>query len=66
MLSYIVGLLNLIESYVDAINSGAVPDIENTWETVARQENARQRDKIVNVCFFNDNPHLYSRNTKKT
>jgi hypothetical protein len=39
-----------MESYVDAINSGAVPDIQNTWDAVAKQENARQRDIIVNVC----------------
>lgn len=59
------GFLNLIESYVDAINTGAVPDIQSTWESVARQENARQRDRIVNVsihCYGFLIPQEYKKN----
>eukprot|EP01127_Copromyxa_protea_P018100 TRINITY_DN5623_c0_g1_i1.p1 TRINITY_DN5623_c0_g1~~TRINITY_DN5623_c0_g1_i1.p1 ORF type:complete len:705 (-),score=131.73 TRINITY_DN5623_c0_g1_i1:77-2191(-) len=41
------GFLYLMEGYVEAINSGAVPDIQTTWDAVAKQENARQRDLIA-------------------
>eukprot|EP01127_Copromyxa_protea_P000187 TRINITY_DN1017_c0_g1_i2.p1 TRINITY_DN1017_c0_g1~~TRINITY_DN1017_c0_g1_i2.p1 ORF type:complete len:1074 (+),score=388.28 TRINITY_DN1017_c0_g1_i2:123-3344(+) len=35
------GFLNLIQNYVDSVNSEVVPNIENTWDRVASQENAR-------------------------
>eukprot|EP01126_Amoeba_proteus_P039643 TRINITY_DN4196_c0_g1_i15.p1 TRINITY_DN4196_c0_g1~~TRINITY_DN4196_c0_g1_i15.p1 ORF type:complete len:482 (-),score=116.47 TRINITY_DN4196_c0_g1_i15:218-1663(-) len=41
------GFLNLAQSCVEAINSGAVPDIKTTWESVARLENQRNHDKAL-------------------
>eukprot|EP01126_Amoeba_proteus_P035037 TRINITY_DN3522_c0_g1_i1.p1 TRINITY_DN3522_c0_g1~~TRINITY_DN3522_c0_g1_i1.p1 ORF type:complete len:379 (+),score=76.30 TRINITY_DN3522_c0_g1_i1:554-1690(+) len=41
------GFLNLVRNYVDAINTDVVPNIENTWEILAKQENMRYYERSV-------------------
>lgn len=43
------GLSTLLHNWVDAINNGAVPNIENSFEQVALQENDRLVKKAVEL-----------------
>lgn len=41
--------LTLAESYVAAINQGAVPNIENAWTYICQNESRKSMDKALKV-----------------
>lgn len=40
-------MASLLESYVEAVNNGAVPNINTAWEGVVEEERQRCYDKAV-------------------
>lgn len=44
--------LCLLNSYVTAINNGAVPNIENAWNYMCQQKCAHAFEQ--SVCYFNE------------
>lgn len=44
--------LCLLNSYVTAINNGAVPNIENAWNYMCQEKCAHAFEE--SVCFFNE------------
>lgn len=57
-------LYNLAKSYVDAINKGAVPSIENSWTYICRNEclkATQEAERVFNAHFneeFNESAPL--------
>jgi hypothetical protein len=39
---------NLCQSYVEAINSGAIPSIENSWAYICKNECLKALDEAFN------------------
>ena len=40
---------NLVKSYVDAINKGAIPSIENSWAYICRNECQKALDQAYDI-----------------
>ncbi len=43
-------LATLAESYVLAINKGAVPNIETAWSYICKQESQKALDEAIHMC----------------
>ena len=43
-------LCTLAESYVHAINNGAVPNIESAWSYICKQESQKAMDEAILMC----------------
>ena len=43
-------LATLAESYVQAINNGAVPNIESAWSYICKQESQKAAEAALNYC----------------
>jgi hypothetical protein len=40
-------LMELAESYVEAINTGAVPNIENAWNSICREQAVKATHTVL-------------------
>lgn len=64
-------LFNLAKSYVDAINKGAVPSIENSWTYICRNEclkATQEAERLFNTLFteeFNETSPLNEEELKQ-
>lgn len=50
--------LTLAESYVYAINKGAVPNIENSWTYICQNESKKSLDKAIDAFDESVNTHI--------